>query len=69
MTPVSSSDFNPFSESVLDPVPIHCEIESPISYDDHIELDHHTFESPFDKLVSSHFCGIELNEECESKMF
>ena len=66
MTPVSSPDFTPFPESVLDPVPIHCEIESPIYYDDHIELDQfHTFESPFDKLVSSHFCGIELNVECD----
>ena len=66
MTPVSSPDFDPFPESVLDPVPIHCEIETPIIYDDHIELDQfHTFESPIDKLASSHFCGIELNEECD----
>ena len=46
MTPVSSPDFNLFSESTLEPVPIHHEIESPIFYD-HIELDQfHTFESP-----------------------
>ena len=64
MTPVSSPDFNPFPESVLDPVPVHCEIESPIIYDDYIEHDQfHTFESPIDKLASSHFCGIEFNEE------
>ena len=56
MTPVSSPDFTPFPESVLDPVPVHCEIESPIIHDDHIELDQfHTFESPIDKLASSHF--------------
>ena len=43
MTPVSSPDFNLFSESTLDPVPIHNEIESPI-FDDHfIELDHSYF--------------------------
>ena len=59
-------EFRPFPESVLDPIPVHCEIESTISYDDHIELDQfHTFESPFDKLASSHFCGIELNKECD----
>ena len=39
MTPVSSPDFNLFPESTLDPVPIHHEIESPIFYDHHIELD------------------------------
>ena len=66
MTPVSSSDFNNFPESTLDPVPIHNEIESPIFYDHHIELDQfHTFESPIDKLVSSHFYDIELNEICD----
>ena len=65
MTPVSSPEFSPFPESVLNPVPIHCEIESPIIHDDHIELDQfYTFESPIDKLASSHFYGIELNEEC-----
>ena len=46
-------------------MPIHREIESPIFYDHHIELDQfHTFESPIDKLASSHFYEIELNEEC-----
>ena len=66
MTPVSSHDFTSFPESVLDPVPIHCEIESPIIYDDHIDLDQfYTFESPIDKLASSLFCGIELHEECD----
>ena len=39
MAPVSSPDFNLFSESILDPVPIHNEIESPIFDDQHIELD------------------------------
>ena len=39
MTLVSSPDFNPSPESTLDPVPIHREIESPIFYDHHIELD------------------------------
>ena len=64
MTSISLPDFTSFPESVLDPVLIHCEIESPISYDDHIELDQfHTFESSIDKLASSHFCGIELHEE------
>ena len=66
MTPVSSFDFNPSLESTLDPMPVHREIESPIFYDHHIELDQfHTFESPIDKLVSSHFYEIELNEECD----
>ena len=32
-------DFRPFFESVLKPVPIHRETESPIFYDHHIELD------------------------------
>ena len=47
-------------------MPIHNEIESPI-FDDHfIELDQfHTFESPIDKLASSHFYEIELNEKCD----
>ena len=39
MTPISLPDFNPFPESTLDPVPVHHEIESPIFYDHHIELD------------------------------
>ena len=66
MTPVSSPDFNIFPESTLDTMPIHIEIESPIFYDHHIELDQfHTFESLIDKLVSSLFYEIELNEECD----
>ena len=53
LTEVFLPEFRPFSESVLDPVPVHCEIESPIFYDHHIELDQfHTFESPIDKLAS-----------------
>ena len=65
MTPVSSPDFNLFPESTLDPVPIHHEIESPI-FDDYIELDQfYNFESPIDKLASSHFYDIELNEKCD----
>ena len=64
MTPVSSPDFNLFPESTLDPVPIHNEIESPIFYDHHIELDQfHTFKSPV--LTSSHFYEIEFNEKCD----
>ena len=47
-------------------MPIHHEIESPIFYDQQIELDQfHTFESPFDKLASSHFYEIELNKKCD----
>ena len=47
-------------------MPIHHEIESPIFDDHHIELDQfHTFESPIDKLASSHFYEIELNEKCD----
>ena len=47
-------------------MPIHNEIESPISDDQHIELDQfHTFKSPIDKLASSHFYEIELNEKCD----
>ena len=47
-------------------MPVYYEIESPIFYDHHIELDQfHAFESPIDKLVSSHFYRIELNEECD----
>ena len=45
-------------------MPIHREIESPIFYDQQIELDQfHTFESPIDKLASSH--ENELNKECD----
>ena len=59
-TPEPLLDLSLFPESVLDPVPIHREIESPIFQDQHIELDQfHTFESPIDKLVSSHFYEIE----------
>ena len=47
-------------------MPIHHEIESPIFYDHHIELDQfHSFESPIDKLASFHFYEIELNEKCD----
>jgi len=47
-------------------VPIHHEIESPIFYDQQIELDEcHTYESPIDELASSYFYEIELNEECD----
>ena len=60
LTEVFLPEFRPFPESVLDLVPVHCEIESPIFYDHHIELDQfHTFESLIDKLASSHF--MELN--------
>ena len=63
---MSLPDANPLSKSVLDPVPVHYEIESPVLYDHHIALDQfHTFESPIDKLTSSHFFEIELNEECD----
>ena len=56
LTEVFLPEFRPFPESVLDPVLVHCETESPIFYDHHIELDQfQTFESPFDKLASSHF--------------
>ena len=45
---------------------IHRETESPIFYHHHIELDQfHTFESPIDKLASSHFYEIELRQECD----
>ena len=64
MTEVFLPDFRLFSESTLDPVPIHREIESPIFYDQQIALDQfHTFESPIDKLRSSQFYEIELNKE------
>jgi len=63
MTPVSPPDFT-FSESTLDPIPIHYEIESPI-LDDHIELDQLcNFENHMDKLASS-FYYIEPNEICD----
>ena len=62
---MSSTDFNPSLESTLDPVYVHQEIESPIFYDHHIELDQFTFESPIDKFASSHFYEIELIEECD----
>ena len=53
-------------QQTLDPVPIHNEIESPIFDDHHIELDQfYNFESPIDKLASSHFYEIDLNEKCE----
>ena len=38
-TSVSSRDFNPSLESTLDHVPVLQKIESPIFYDQHIELD------------------------------
>ena len=61
MTLVSLPNFNPFPKSELEPVPVHHEIESPIFYEQQIELDQfHNFESPIDKLVSSHFYEIEL---------
>ena len=64
MTEVFLPDFKLFPESTLDYVPIHREIELPIFYDQQIKLDqYHTFECPIDKLVSSHFYEIELNEE------
>ena len=67
MTEVFLPDFRFFfPESVLDPVPIHREIVSPIIYDHHIELGQfHAFKSPIDKLVSSHFYEIELRQECD----
>ena len=66
MTEAFLPDFRLFPESVLDPVPIRREIESLIFYDQQIELDqYHTFESSIDKLTSSHFYDIELNEKCD----
>ena len=66
MTEVFLLDFRLFLELTLDLVPIHREIESPIFYDHHIELDQfHAFESLIDKLASSHFYEIELNQECD----
>jgi len=53
LTPISLPDFSHFSESVLDPVPVHREIKSPTFQDLHIKLDqYHTFKSPIDKLAS-----------------
>jgi len=66
LTPVYLPDFNHFSKSVLNPVLIHHEIESPIFQDQHIELDqYHTFESSIDKLASFHFDEIKLKQECD----
>ena len=66
LTEVFLPDFRPFFESTLDLVPVYYEIESPIFYDQQIELDQfHTFKSPIDKLASSHFYEIELNEKEE----
>jgi len=66
MTLVFLPDFKPFLESILDHVPVHREIESPIFYDQHIELDqYHTFENLIDKLASSHFYEIKFNQECD----
>ena len=44
-----------------------CCFENQDSISEHpIELDQfHTFESPIDKLASSHFYEIELNEKCD----
>jgi len=50
----------------LDHVPIHRKIETAIFQDQHILDQYHTFESPIDKLVSSHFHEIELNQKCGS---
>ena len=62
---VSSPDFDLFPESTLDPVPIHHEIEFPI-FEDHIKLDQlYNFENLIDKLASSQFLDIELNEKCD----
>ena len=66
MTEVLLSDFRPFSESTLDLVPIHREIESLIFYDQQIELDQfHTFECLIDKLVSFSFKEIEHRQQCD----
>ena len=61
LTPISLPDFNQFSESVLNPVPAHHEIESPIFQDQHLEFDRYqTFESPIDNLASFYLNEIEL---------
>jgi len=66
MTKVFLPDFRPFPESVLDPVPIHYEIKSPIFYDQQIELDQfHTVECLIDKLACFPFKEIELRQECD----
>ena len=63
---MSLPDYYLFPESVLDPMPVLRENESPIFYDHHIKLDQfHTFESPIDKLTSFYFYEIELNEKCD----
>ena len=47
-------------------MPVHHKIESPIFYDQQIELNQfYTFEIPIDKLASSHFYEIELRQECD----
>jgi len=47
-------------------LPTHHEIESPIFYDQQIELDQfNTFECPIDKLASFSFKEIELRQECD----
>ena len=66
MTPVSSPDFNHFPDSIFDTVPIHREIELPIFYDSHLELDQYiTSESHIDKLARSPFKEIEPRQECD----
>ena len=65
LTPVSLPNLDQLSEPTFIPVPIDHEIESPI-FDDHIELDQLcNFESPMEKLASSHFYEIETNEICD----
>jgi len=65
LTPVSLPNLDQFSEPTFIPIPIDHEIESPI-FDDHIELDQLcNFESPMEKLASSHFYEIETNEICD----
>ena len=66
LTPVSLPNLDQFPEPTFVPVPIDHEIESPFLDDHHIELDQfHTIESPIDKLASSHFYEIEINEICD----
>jgi len=63
LTLVSLPDFNRFPDSVLNPVPVHRKIESPIFHDQYIELDqYYSFESSIDKLTSFYFYEIELNQ-------
>jgi len=67
MTEVFLPNFRPFPESVLDPLPIHCEIESPIFYDQQIELDQfYTFECPIDKLASFPLKKLNLDKNVTS---